>query len=236
MPRLRAAPGAPRATSDATRRCCPSPPRPARLRRRSPPRSTVLVTNRPQCMLRAGALEAVDAALAPRPPCPVARSRRRRNRAPRGGRARVGLNIDPRQPSAAFAPVGGWANPGRTQCAGRLRADNPLSYPHSAPASASGARSPRRLFRLEAPSPRPGGVSREPDGQQAADAVALASEQVPRQSAAGSRDGRHTSARDADWIAPLTHGEAEVAVSRARDACPSSDWELSRATSSASVS
>ena len=44
---------------------------------------------------RAGALEPVDAAPAPRPPCPAARIRRRRNRAPRGERARVGLNIDP---------------------------------------------------------------------------------------------------------------------------------------------
>ena len=44
---------------------------------------------------RAGTLEPVDAAPAPRPPRPAARLRRRRNRAHRGERAGVGLNHDP---------------------------------------------------------------------------------------------------------------------------------------------
>ena len=94
-------------------------PRTARLRRRSPPSSTVLVTSRSRCVLRAGALEPVDAAPAARPSRPAARRRRRRNRAHRGERDGVGLNLDPASHRPAFAPVGGLGGPCPALSAGR---------------------------------------------------------------------------------------------------------------------
>jgi hypothetical protein len=94
------------------RRSRPSPPYPrtARLRRRSPPSSTVKVTSRSQCVLRAGVLEPADAAPAARP------SRRRASSAPPkphapGERDGVGLDLDPASHRPALGPVGGLGGP-----------------------------------------------------------------------------------------------------------------------------
>ena len=106
------------------RRSRPSPPRPrpARLRRRSPPSGTVLVTSRSQCVLTAGALEPVDAAPAARPSHAAARRRRRRNRAHRG-RGTASLSSPP-----ATGGVGGpseWVDLGPPHRAGQVPGRQP---------------------------------------------------------------------------------------------------------------
>ena len=125
-------------------------PRPAnRGRRRMPPRrsrpsppaptdctptetvaasSTVLVTSRSQSVLPDRRARPVDAAPAARPSHAAARRRRRRNRAHRGERDGVGLNLDPASHRPALGPIGGGSGwpPARGPIRGR--AGNPLCY------------------------------------------------------------------------------------------------------------
>jgi hypothetical protein len=95
---------------------------------------TVLVTSRSQCVLRAGALEPVDAAPAARPSRAAARRRRRRNRAHRG-RGTASLSSPPA--TGGVGGPSGWVDLGPTARAG-CRADNPRSY-----SERSGKRYPR---------------------------------------------------------------------------------------------